>query len=135
MPLVLVDLADDLRKYPAHRHLRPGFPGDHVHLLRGDGFQVTQRGGPHDFSVLEHLRQIVSGKVRHLLLSVVKAVVQGGNRVESITIDPEVIDPEDADMLQDLVAAAVNDALVAAQKEAESKMGAITGGMNIPGLF
>lgn len=66
---------------------------------------------------------------------VVKASVRGGNRVESITIDPEVVDPEDVDMLQDLVAAAVNDAMTAAQKEAESKMGAITGGLNIPGLM
>lgn len=66
---------------------------------------------------------------------VVKAVVQGGNKVESITIDPEVIDPEDVDMLQDLVTAAVNDALETAQKEAADKMGAITGGLNIPGLM
>ena len=66
---------------------------------------------------------------------VVKAVVQGGNRVESITIDPEVVDPEDVEMLQDLVAAAVNDAMTAAQKEAETKMSAITGGLNIPGLM
>ncbi len=66
---------------------------------------------------------------------VVKAVVQGGNKLESITIDPEVIDPEDADMLQDLVTAAVNDALDSAQKEAADKMGAITGGLNIPGLM
>lgn len=65
---------------------------------------------------------------------VVKAVVIGGNRVESITIDPEVVDPEDVDMLQDLVAAAINDAMTAAQKEAETKMGAITGGLKIPGL-
>ena len=66
---------------------------------------------------------------------VVKAVVVGGNRVESITIDPEVIDPDDVDMLQDLVTAAVNDALDNASKEAAEKMGAITGGLNIPGLF
>ncbi len=65
---------------------------------------------------------------------VVKAVVQGGNHVESITIDPEVMDPDDIDMLQDLVAAAVNDALDSAQKDAATKMGAITGGLNIPGL-
>lgn len=65
---------------------------------------------------------------------VVKAVVQGGNKVESITIAPEVIDPEDVDMLQDLVVAAVNDALETASKEATAKMGAITGGLNIPGL-
>ena len=66
---------------------------------------------------------------------VVKAVVQGGNRVESITIEREVVDPEDIEMLQDLVVAAVNDALDAASKEATAKMGAITGGLNIPGLF
>jgi DNA-binding YbaB/EbfC family protein len=65
---------------------------------------------------------------------VVKAVVQGGNRVDSISISPEVVDPEDIEMLQDLVAAAVNDALDAASKEANTKMGAITGGLNIPGL-
>lgn len=65
---------------------------------------------------------------------VVKAVVQGGNRVDSISIAPEVVDPEDIEMLQDLVAAAVNDALDAASKEANTKMGAITGGLNIPGL-
>ena len=65
---------------------------------------------------------------------VVKATVLGGSTVESITIDPEVVDPEDVEMLQDLVTAAVNDALTAAQKEAETKMGAITGGLNIPGL-
>lgn len=66
---------------------------------------------------------------------VVKAVVVGGNRVESVEINPEVVDPEDVEMLQDLVAAAVNDALENASKQAAEKMGAITGGMNIPGLF
>ena len=66
---------------------------------------------------------------------VVKAVVVGGNRVESIEIKPEVVDPEDVEMLQDLITAAVNDALENASKEAAEKMGAITGGLNIPGLF
>ena len=66
---------------------------------------------------------------------VVKAVVVGGSHVESVQISPEVVDPEDVDMLQDLVAAAVNDALENASKQAAEKMGAITGGMNIPGLF
>jgi hypothetical protein len=66
---------------------------------------------------------------------VVKAVVIGGNKVESITISPDVIDPEDVEMLQDLVTAAVNDALDNASKEAAQKMSAITGGLNIPGLF
>lgn len=66
---------------------------------------------------------------------VVKAVVIGGNRVESIEIDPQVVDPEDVEMLQDLITAAVNDALDNASKEAAAKMGSITGGLNIPGLF
>ena len=66
---------------------------------------------------------------------VVKALVVGGNRVESIEISQEVVDPEDVEMLQDLIAAAVNDALENASKQAAEKMSAITGGMNIPGLF
>ncbi len=66
---------------------------------------------------------------------VVKAVVVGGSRVESIEISPEVVDPEDVEILEDLVKAAVNEALESAQANAASKMGAITGGLNIPGLF
>ena len=66
---------------------------------------------------------------------VVRAVVVGGNRVESIEISPETVDPEDVELLQDLVTAAVNDALESASKEAAQKMSAITGGLNIPGLM
>ena len=64
----------------------------------------------------------------------VKVVVVGGAKVESIIIDPEVVDPEDVEMLQDLVLAAVNEAMDSAQATASEKMGAITGGLNIPGL-
>ncbi len=64
----------------------------------------------------------------------VKAVVVGGSRVESIEIDPDVVDPEDVEMLQDLVAAAVNQAIDQSQELAAEKMKAITGGLNIPGL-
>ena len=64
----------------------------------------------------------------------VKVVVIGGSKVESIIIDPEVVDPEDVEMLQDLVLAAVNEAMDSAQAEASEKMSAITGGLNIPGL-
>lgn len=65
---------------------------------------------------------------------VVKVVVSGKMRVESIEIDPEVASEEDVDMLQDLVMAAVNEGLDNAQDMANSKMGQITGGLNIPGL-
>ena len=64
----------------------------------------------------------------------VKVVVIGGNRVESIEISPDAVDPEDVELLEDLVTAAVNEALEAAQANAASKMSAITGGLNIPGL-
>ena len=63
---------------------------------------------------------------------VVKVVMTGKQTVESVTIEPEAA--EDVDLLQDLVAAAVNDAFNKTQELAASKMSAITGGMNIPGL-
>lgn len=65
---------------------------------------------------------------------VVKAVVIGGGRLESLTIGQEAVDPNDVAMLQDLVLAAVNEAFDKAQKEASARMAAVTGGMNIPGL-
>ena len=60
--------------------------------------------------------------------------VTGGLEVKEIRIDPEAIDPEDADMLQDLIVAAVNDALRASRELAEQKMSAVTGGMQLPGF-
>ena len=60
---------------------------------------------------------------------VVRAVVTGKQELLSITIDPGAVDPEDVDMLQDLVVAAVNDALESSRKLAEQKLGAITGGL------
>ena len=66
---------------------------------------------------------------------VVKVVVSGKMNVESIAIDPEVVSPEDVEMLQDLVLAAVNEGLETAQKMVSDRMSAVTGGMNIPGLM
>jgi DNA-binding YbaB/EbfC family protein len=64
----------------------------------------------------------------------VKAVVTGKQELVSVTIDPGVVDPDDVEMLQDLVTAAVNDALRNAREQAEQKLAAVTGGMRIPGL-
>ncbi len=64
----------------------------------------------------------------------VSAVVTGKQELVSVTIDPSVVDPDDVEMLQDLVTAAVNDALRAARQVAEEKLGAVTGGLRIPGL-
>ena len=55
--------------------------------------------------------------------------------VKAVEIKPEVIDPEDAEMLGDLVTAAVNEALRAASGEREQRMGALSGGMSLPGLM
>jgi hypothetical protein len=64
----------------------------------------------------------------------VTVVANGRQQVVSIRIEREVVDPEDVEMLQDLVLAAVNDALAKAQEMVSSEMGKLTGGMNIPGL-
>ncbi|TLS49789.1 YbaB/EbfC family nucleoid-associated protein [Paenibacillus antri] len=66
---------------------------------------------------------------------VVSVVVNGQKSVLSVTIKPEAVDPEDVEMLQDLVLTAVNDALTKAEELANQDMGKFTGGMNIPGLF
>lgn len=65
----------------------------------------------------------------------VKAVVNGKHDVVSVKIDPNIIDPEDIEMLEDLIAAAVNDAVSKAKAEGEAEMAKITGGMNVPGIF
>ena len=65
---------------------------------------------------------------------VVSVVVSGKMTIESITIDPEVVSPDDVDILEDLVTAAVNEGLAKAQEMANSKMSELTGGLNIPGL-
>ena len=65
---------------------------------------------------------------------VVKAVVTGKQELVSITIDPDAVDPSDVEMLQDLIVAAVNDALGASRRLAEEKMAAVTGGLRIPGF-
>jgi len=65
----------------------------------------------------------------------VQVVANGRQQVISIHIEKEVVDPEDVEMLQDLILAAVNDALSKAQEMVSSEMGKLTGGMNIPGMF
>ena len=56
-------------------------------------------------------------------------------RLTSLPIDPQAVDPEDVEMLQDMILAAVNDALASAEQAANQQMSAVTGGLNIPGLF
>jgi DNA-binding YbaB/EbfC family protein len=64
----------------------------------------------------------------------VKAVVNGSQEVVSITIDPSAVDPDDVEMLQDLITAAVNDGLHQVRDTAAEKMARVTGGLRLPGL-
>ncbi len=64
----------------------------------------------------------------------VKVVANGSQKIDSIVLEKEVVDPEDIEMLQDLIIAAVNDALNKSQEMVSSEMGKLTGGFNIPGL-
>ena len=66
---------------------------------------------------------------------VVKVTMNGDMNVEAVHIDPSALDPDDVAMLEDMVAAAVNEAVRQAQELASSRMAAVTGGMNIPGLM
>jgi len=65
----------------------------------------------------------------------VKATMNGNKEVLAVTIDKEAVDPNDVEMLQDLVVAAVNEAARKVDEEMQGQIGAMTGGMKIPGLF
>ena len=64
----------------------------------------------------------------------VSVTARGDMTIESITIDPEAIDPEDVEMLQDMICAAVNEAIRGINEMSNARMGAVTGGLNIPGM-
>ncbi len=65
----------------------------------------------------------------------VTAVVNGKMQLVDLKIEKDVVDPEDVEMLQDLVSAAVNEALKKSQEMMQQEMGKVTGGMNLPGMF
>lgn len=65
----------------------------------------------------------------------VSVVVSGKKELVSVTLSPDAVDPDDIEMLQDLIVSAVNEAMRKADDMAASSMSRITGGMNIPGLF
>ncbi|MDY0301028.1 MAG: YbaB/EbfC family nucleoid-associated protein [Trichlorobacter sp.] len=65
----------------------------------------------------------------------VTVVVSGKNEIKSLVIKPEAVDPNDVEMLQDLIVSAVNEGLKTVHAEISAEMSKITGGLNIPGLF
>lgn len=66
---------------------------------------------------------------------VVMVTVNGHKKVLNVTIKPEAVDPDDVEMLQDLIVAAMNDALAKADEMVSQDLSKFTGGLNIPGLF
>ena len=65
----------------------------------------------------------------------VKATVNGKHQLVGLEINPEAVDPDDVEMLQDMILAAVNEAMRTADTEAANNMSRLTGGMNLGGLF
>ena len=65
----------------------------------------------------------------------VAATVNGKHELVELTVNPEAVDPEDVEMLQDMIIAAVNEAMRAADNEAANNMSKLTGGLNLGGLF
>ncbi|MGN0621864.1 MAG: YbaB/EbfC family nucleoid-associated protein [Porcipelethomonas sp.] len=65
----------------------------------------------------------------------VEVTVTGAKNIKSLSIKPEVVDPEDVEMLQDLIISAVNEAMANVEKTTEEEMNKITGGVSLPGLF
>jgi DNA-binding YbaB/EbfC family protein len=64
----------------------------------------------------------------------VSVVITGKQHIESVRIDPEVVDPDDVEMLQDLIVAAINEAIEKSREMAAERLGKLTGGLDIPGL-
>lgn len=65
----------------------------------------------------------------------IEVTVDGKHLIKNIKINPDAVDPEDPEMLEDLITVAVNEAISNAIKTSEEEMAAITGGLNLPGMF
>lgn len=108
---------------------RGGFGGGNMNQMMKQVQQMQKKMEEAQKEVEETIIKTTSGG------GVVEVEINGKKEVVSINIDPEVVDPEDVDMLQDLILAAVNDAINQIDKVSEEKMGKLTGGLNIPGMF
>lgn len=112
-----------------------GFPG----MAMGGGMQMQQmmrQAQKLQQQALEKQEQLEAQSYEATVGGgMVTAVISGKKQLTSLTIKPEAVDPDDVEMLQDMVMAAVNEALKQAEDAAESEMGKLTSGLNIPGLF
>ncbi|MCK5687119.1 YbaB/EbfC family nucleoid-associated protein [bacterium] len=106
-----------------------GFPGGNMNQLMKQAQKMQKQMEDVQNEMEDHVVEGSSGG------GMVKCEVNCKLEVQSVTIDPEVVDPEDVETLQDLILAAIHNAQGKASKYSEDEMGKITGGMNIPGLF
>ena len=107
---------------------RGGYPGSQANMMKQA--QKMQQ----DF--LKMQEELESAKYEYTSGGgAVKATMIGTRKLESIEINPDVVDPEDVEMLQDLILAAVNGAIKEADDKTNAAMGKLQGGLGIPGLF
>ena len=112
---------------------RGGFPG----MMGGGNMQQLARQAQKLQQQMQKMQEEVEAREFEASSGggMVTVKVNGKREVLSIEIKPEAVDPDDVEMLQDLVLAAVNEALRSAADTVEREMGKLTGGMSMPGLF
>lgn len=106
----------------------PGFPGGNMNSMMKQVQKLQKQ--------MEEMQEDLKNKEVESTAGggAVKVRVNGQKEVVAVEIDKEVVDPDDVEMLQDLLIVAVNDALKKAEQQASSEMSKLTGGLNIPGL-
>ena len=110
--------------------------------------RIPKQGGAQDMNAMIRQAQKMQDKITELQEDIeardftasvgggaVEVVVTGKKNIKSLTIKPEGVDPEDIEMLQDLVISAVNEAIANVEKVTEEEMTKVTGGVSLPGLF
>jgi len=110
--------------------------------------RIPKQGGAQDMNAMIRQAQKMQDKITELQEDIeardftasvgggaIEVVVTGKKNIKSLTIKPEVVDPEDIEMLQDLVISAVNEAIANVEKVTEEEMTKVTGGVSLPGLF
>ncbi len=105
-------------------------------MAKGYGRGMPGMGGGMNMNMLKQAQQELQEKEYQAASGggVVTAVVNGKHELKNLTIDPEAVDPEDVEMLQDMIVAAVNEAMRAADTDAANTMQSLTGGLNLGGL-
>ena len=104
----------------------PGIPGGNMQQLMRQAQKMQQQMMKAQEELESKSYEAAAGG------GVVTATVSGKKELTAVTIDPEAVDPDDVEMLQDLIVAAVNEALRKAGDDAASQMSKLTGGMNLP---